>query len=155
MRPAYGTDHPVELKRANTMSFAELRYWIRELRTNPVYGICTIRGGKSALDREMGAAPSALSAKLVGGWIFPSEQGRFTRVIMLIREGRLVLKSDPIYANRAYFVVQDPPKPPIPPQKTPRMAFKLGVGIVRIPEPDYQQAVPSLRGLFDRAKVRS
>jgi hypothetical protein len=138
------------------MSFAELRYWLGQLLDNPDYGIANVPGGKAALARAMAIAPQGLRSKLNEGWIYPSEQTRMTRTIMRIRMGEMVLKSDPLRSRSAYFVAQDPPKPPVPARREARWSFAPGSrGLSRVPEPTYTPPVPTLQGLFNRDKVRN
>ena len=149
-------DHPVEVIRDDVMSFAELRYWLGQLMDNPDYGIANVPGGKAALARAMAIPQSGLRSKLAEGWIYPSEQTRMTRTIMRVRMGEMVLKRDPLRPRSAYFVVQNPPKPPISASREARWAFKPGSkGLTRVPEPTYTPSTPSLQGLFNRAKVRN
>ena len=149
-------DHPVELTGSDVMSFADLRYWLGELMDNPAYGIANVPGGKAALARAMAIPQAGLRSKLKAGWIYPSEQPRFTRVIMRIRRGEMALKSDPLSRRSAYFVVCTPPNPPVPEVKQTRWAFKPGAkGLSVVTEPEYKSAIPSLRGLFDKGRVRS
>lgn len=138
------------------MSFSEIRHWLKELADNPTYGISNRVGGKAALEREMALHRNSLRSKILGGWIYPSEQIRLTAVIMRVRRGEIALKPDPLKVRSAYFVVQTPPKPPVEPQKEARWAFKPGSkGLVKVKDPTYTPAIPSLQGLFNRDKVRN
>jgi hypothetical protein len=102
-------DHPHEIIAPGILRFDEIRWWIRELMTNPDYGWSD--KGVSGLGRAMGYAEKwSLPSKLRGRWIWPREQIRLTARIREIREGYIVPRR---FGQRTEGVWADPPQPPV------------------------------------------
>ena len=138
--------HPHTSTDGYYLSETEIRYWLRQLLDNPVYGIVGDPEACRALAHEMGVkGASVLRAKYRNGsWVYPGEQRRMTRVIQQVRAGM-------IRYERGAFRVISPPEPPIEAGKLTRWRIVAGGRLERIPEPRYEPKMPSLKGLFDRA----
>lgn len=104
----YTRDHPHEIISPYVMTFETIRFWIKELSTNPEYGWKP--GGGHALERSLGMTKGSTKRLLTVGWIWPRQQVRLTARIREILDGyivprRLGLRTEGVYTN--------PPQPPV------------------------------------------
>lgn len=105
----YTRNHPKEIISPHVMTFDEIRFWIKELSTNPAYGWA--KGGVAGLSRAMGySVPSSMTDKLTTRWIWPKEQVRLTARVGEILEGYIVPTR---FGQRVDGVYTDPPVPPV------------------------------------------
>jgi hypothetical protein len=103
-------DHPHEIISPHVMRFEEIRWWLKELSTNPAYGWTD--GGGKGLVRALGATggKSWIRGKLSTYWIWPREQVRLTARINDILQGYIVPRRFP--GHRVEGVITNPPRPP-------------------------------------------
>lgn len=105
-------NHPHEIISPHVMRFEDIRYWLRELSTNPAYG--WYPGGVAGLVRALGmSSHGTLKEKLVWRWIWPREQVRLSARIREILDGYIVpVRGKGAMRPRVDGVFVDPPRPP-------------------------------------------
>lgn len=138
-------DHPHEIISPHVMTFEVIRFWLRELSTNPEYG--WHGGGVLGLERSLGMTPQSMRRKLTVGWIWPKEQVRLTARINDILNGYIVPKR---FGNRVDGVWTDPPMPPVASAKPRVLNLKVGVRgfVVVTAQTKKPLAMPEFRDAF-------
>jgi len=117
-------DHPHEIINPRVMRFEEIRWWIKELSTNPEWG--WVPGGFAGLSRALGYSDAnSVRRKLTTAWIWPKEQYRLTARINDIREGFIVPTR--LKGGRVEGVYHDPPIPPVVKDKPKSINFEIDV----------------------------
>jgi hypothetical protein len=145
----YTRDHPHEIVSPYVMTFETIRFWMRELYTNPEYGWAP--GGRAGLERALGMGAATMKDKLRWSWIWPKEQVRLTARINDILEGRIVPTK--FKGGKTEGVWTDPPTPPIVksvPRKPLVLRAVLGQSILSAPPaPVYRsQQMPQFSEAF-------
>ncbi len=119
-------DHPHEIINPRVMRFEEIRWWLKELSTNPEWG--WYPQGGAALARSLGMSHGLSSIKriLTTGWIWPKMQVRLTARINDIREGYIVPTR--FKGGKVEGVYHEPPIPPVVKEPTKTLRLNVGIG---------------------------
>jgi hypothetical protein len=141
----YTRDHPHEIINPKVMTFETIRFWLKELSTNPDYG-WTDRG-RRGLERALGMAPKTLPDKLVWSWIWPKEQVRLTARINDILQGYIVPKK---FGKCTEGVLTDPPVPPVTTPKPRVLHMQVSVAGIKFLAHDQRPPpkLPSFKDVF-------
>jgi hypothetical protein len=141
----YTRDHPKEIISPHVMRFEEIRYWLRELSTNPAYG--WVPKGKNGLERALGMGKNTIRKKLTIMWIWPKEQVRLTARIRDILDGRVVPRR--FSGSRVDGVYVDPPQPPVV-NRARTVSIAVEVGPLRMLPKDHKRPMklPEFRDAF-------
>ncbi len=144
----YTRDHPHEIINPRVMRFEEIRWWLKELSTNPEWGWCP--GGVAGLERSLGMGKCKLKSKLKTSWIWPREQFRFTARINDIREGYIVPTR--FKGGKVEGVYHDPPIPPVVKDKPKSINFSINAsGRLTVNAPTHVHTPPPKMPDFKRA----
>jgi hypothetical protein len=135
----YTRDHPHEIISPHVMTFETIRFWMRELTSNPEYGWT-----KAGLERTLGIPAATLKQRLTVKWIWPKEQVRFTARLNEILEGRIVPRLVGA-RQRQEGVYVDPPQPP---KVSATKELKFTTRIKGLPFADRPGALPQFGQAF-------
>lgn len=134
------------------MSCDQIRFWLRELSSNPIYNWSQ---HKNNLGRALGFNPKRagdrLMSKLQGGWIYPTEQVRLSERLKLVITGHLV----PVYTGkRPSFEYVNPPRPVAkPPAKLTVRTAATGAQLTVEQFKQPPQQLPDFRTVFQTARL--
>lgn len=145
----YTRDHPHEIISPHVMRFDEIRFWIKELSTNPAYGWKP--GGGLALERSLGMTAHSTKRILTTGWIWPKTQVRLTARIREILDGYIVPTR--FAGNRVDGVYKDPPEPRVIPEQPRTLKIQAGINGLRFLAQDHRPPprLPSFKRAFSEA----
>ena len=130
----YTRDHPHEIISPHIMRFEEIRWWLKELSTNPEYG-WTEKGGVGGLERALGMGVGIIRHKLRVAWIWPKEQVRLTSRIRDVIEGRVVPRK---IGRKWEGVCVDPPQPPQVSDKPKSVKIAVQIGSLKMLPQDHR-----------------
>lgn len=134
------------------MSCDQIRFWLRELSTNPIYNWCQ---NKNNLGRALGfnakRPGDRMAAKLTGAWIYPTEQVRLSERLKLVIAGHLV----PVYTGKhPSFEYVNPPRPVCkPPAKLTVRTAATGAQLTVQQFQTPAQQLPDFRTVFQTARL--
>lgn len=150
----FTADHPRNRSPPGVMSCDEIRWWVKELRTNPEYGW---HHSPAQLAKALGFydvnPASSLKSKIREknrAWIYPGEQIRMSRQLHLIIAGELVLRP----VGRRWQIARA--ETPVRLKNPPRFRYNLATGSLEWARsvPESRPTLPTFQQMFATAKTR-
>lgn len=125
------TRNPTPARGPEVYSLDELRYYIREFWTNRLYGICSLRGGKSAFIKACGLGAPHFEKVLLSDppkmqFLRAETQRRLSKAVRNVLTGKIHYETDPRNVSHAIGIFDLEGRPPVGSKEVPRaVEFRL------------------------------